>query len=129
MSGIGSKLLAGSPKAAELLGLTKHELQSALGFIEEESLQEHNHIPDTNVHVEELHPPQTEQQKQVFKAIDDTANALKQGDVKFAYYMITIIGNCMDSQELTESMVHHLEEEKQRMNMENEMQNNSEEEQ
>nr|WP_319398796.1 hypothetical protein [uncultured Carboxylicivirga sp.] len=129
LSGIGSKLLAGSPKAAELLGLTKHELQSALGFIEEEASNSQSHTPEANVQVEELHPPQTEQQKQLFKAIDDTANALKQGDINFAYYMITIIGNCMDSQELTESIVHHLEEEKQRMNMENEMQNTSEEEQ
>jgi len=129
LSGIGSKLLAGSPKAAELLGLTKHELQSALGFIEEEASNGKSHIPETNVQVEELHPPQTEQQKQLFKAIDDTANALKQGDINFAYYMITIIGNCMDSQELTESMVHYLEEEKQKMNMENEILNTSEEEQ
>ena len=128
ISGIGSKLLAGSPKAAELFGLTKDELQNALGIVEEETIAGHGIVPDTDVNIEELHHPQTEQQKQVFKAINDTANALKKGDIQFAYYMITIIGNCMDSEELTNSMVHHLEKEKQRLNEERDIENSTEEE-
>ncbi len=128
ISGIGSKLLAGSPKAAELLGLTKDELQSALGVVEEDASSGHSISSETDVDVEELSNPKTEQQKQIFKAIDDTSKALKKGDVNFAYYMITIIGNCMDSQELTNSMVHHLEQEKQRLNLEKDIENNTEEE-
>jgi len=123
ISGIGSKLLAGSPKAAELLGLTKDELQNALGIVEEEAMAGNGITPDTDVDFEELHHPQTEQQKQVFKAINDTANALKKSDIQFAYYMITIIGNCMDSEELTNSMVHYLEKEKQRLSEEKDIEN------
>jgi hypothetical protein len=127
ISGIGSKLLAGSPKAAELLGLTKQELQGALGFVEEDVFTGHSVVSDADVDVEELSQPKTEQQKQLYKAINDTANALKKGDMNFAYYMITIVGNCMDSQELTTSMVNHLENEKQRLNVEKEVENTAEE--
>lgn len=128
LSGIGSRLLAGSPKVAELLGLTKDELQSALGIVDEEVVSEQNIDQDSNVEVEEVPQSQTEQQQQMFKAINDTANALKQGDVKFAYCMITIIGNCMDNKELTNSMILHLEKEKQRVNLNEDLENSTEKE-
>ncbi|MCU4174392.1 hypothetical protein [Carboxylicivirga sp. N1Y90] len=119
LSGIGSKILGNSPKAAELMGLSKDELQAALGFVEEdEELQGHSSITQHDVDVEEMPVPKTEQQKQIFNAINDTAKALKQSDIQFAIYMITIIGNCMESKELTKSMVQHLEKEKQRLTIE-----------
>ncbi len=119
LSGIGSKILGNNPKAAELMGLSKDELQAALGFVEEdEELHGHSSIIQHDVDVEEMPIPKTEQQKQIFNAINDTAKALKQSDIQFAIYMITIIGNCMESKELTKSMVQHLEKEKQRLSIE-----------
>ncbi len=127
LSGIGSKILGNSPKAAELMGLTKDELQAALGFVEEdEALMGHNTIPQTDVEVEEVPTPKTEQQKQIFQAINNTANALKQSDVKFAYYMINIVGNCMESKELTKSMIQHLNSEVQRLGVNTEEEDNDE---
>jgi len=127
LSGIGSKILGNSPKAAELMGLTKDELQAALGFVEDdESLMGHNTIPQTDVEVEEVPNPKTEQQKQVFQAINNTAKALKQSDTKFAYYMINIVGNCMESKELTKSMVNHLNQEVVRLGLNMEGEENDE---
>jgi hypothetical protein len=118
LSGIGSKILGNSPKTAELMGLTKDELQAALGFVEEdEALSGYSKIPQTDVEIEEVPIPKTEEQKQIFQAINNTANALKQNDTKFAYYMINIIGNCMESKELTKSMVHHLNQEVMRLGL------------
>lgn len=129
LSGIGSKILGNSPKAAELMGLSKDELQAALGFVEEdEELQGHSSIAHHDVEIEEMPIPKTEQQKQIFNAINDTAKALKQGDIQFAIYMITIIGNCMESKELTNSMVHHLEKEKQRLNIDEDDESTAKEE-
>jgi hypothetical protein len=118
LSGIGSRILGNSSKAAELMGLTKDELQAALGFVvEDEALMGHNSIPQADVEVEEVPTPKNEQQKQVFQAINNTANALKQGDIKFAYYMIHIVANCMESKELTKSMIIHLNKEIERLNL------------
>jgi hypothetical protein len=118
LSGIGSKILGNSPKTAELMGLTKDELQAALGFVEEdEALMGHSTIPQTDVEIEEVPIPKTEEQKQIFQAINNTANALKQSDTKFAYYMINIVGNCMENKELTKSMVHHLNQEVMRLGL------------
>ncbi len=122
LSGIGSKILGNSEKAAELMGLTKNELQAALGFIEEdEALLEDKTTPKTDVEIEEVPIPQTEHQKQVFQNIDNTANALKQSDYKFAYYMINIIGNCMESKVLTKSMIQHLNHEINRLGLNKEI--------
>jgi len=129
LSGIGSKILGNSPKAAELMGLSKDELQAALGFVEDdEELQGHSSIAQHDVDVEEMPIPKTEQQKQIFNAINDTAKALKQSDIQFAVYMITIIGNCMESKELTNCMVHHLEKEKQRLSIEEDDESTAKEE-
>ncbi len=122
LSGIGSKILGNSEKAAELMGLTKNELQAALGFIEEdEALLEDKTTPKTDVEIEEVPIPQTEHQKHVFQNIDNTANALKQSDYKFAYYMINIIGNCMESKVLTKSMIQHLNHEINRLGLNKEI--------
>jgi len=118
LSGIGSKILGNSPKTAELMGLTKDELQAALGFVdEEEALSGHSKVPQTDVEIEEVPTPKTEEQKQIFQAINNTANALKQSDTKFAYYMINIVGNCIESKELTKSMIHHLNQEVMRLGL------------
>ncbi len=118
ISGIGSKILGNSPKAAELLGLTKDELQAALGFVEEnDGLAGNNSNTDANVEIEEIPTPKNDQQKKVFQAIDDIAKALKKGDTNFAFYMINIIANCLDSKELTKSIMLHMNHEIERLGL------------
>ncbi|MBI9068490.1 MAG: hypothetical protein JEZ09_14440 [Salinivirgaceae bacterium] len=131
ISSLGGRILGNSPKVAELMGLSKNDLQMALGTIEDnDTMSEFEKETKYDVEINEITKPDTSpQETQMQQAINETMEALKMSDPKFAYAMISIIGHCMDSEELTKRMILHLREEvaKQEEPDANENQNNENE--
>ncbi len=99
ISGIGGKILSNSPKTAELLGLTPQELKGALGIVEE-SNEESDFSPTSNVEVNEIGDTLSPEDKKKAAIIKNLSEALMTWDLEEVAKIANIIGLCLDKAEL-----------------------------
>jgi hypothetical protein len=100
ISGIGGRLLSNSPKTAELLGLSPNELKGALGIVDENTTEDSQIIPDTNVEISEIGAAKTPEEKKKTAIIKNLSDALKTWQLEDVAKIANIVGICLDRSEL-----------------------------
>lgn len=98
VTGIGSRLLANSPKAAQLFGLTSDELKGALGMLDDDTTDS-SAIPD--VEISEVDVPKTPEERKKAEIIENVSEELKKLELQEVAKIAAIIGQCLEQPELT----------------------------
>jgi hypothetical protein len=97
---IGSRLLTNSPKTAQLLGLSAHELKTALGVVDVDDTEEATIIPETNVEISEVGTEQTPEEIKKTTIIKNISEALATWGLHDVAKIANIVGLCLDKAEL-----------------------------
>lgn len=97
LAGIGSRILANSPKTAELLGLTADELKGALGMLDD--AEETDHLPETDVEITDIGSASPEERKKA-EIIKNLSDALATWELTEVARIANIVGLCLDKAEL-----------------------------
>jgi len=106
ISNIGSKILGNSPKTAELFGLTPHELQGALGLVNNSS----NQLEDiSDVEIEQVgNVAQTPEEKNKYSIIKNLSDALQTMELQQVAKIVNMVGLSIDKPEFIDKTLQFL---------------------
>jgi hypothetical protein len=96
IANIGSRILAGSPKTAELLGISPQELKGALGVLDDNESQGAEPGSNPSIEVSEVESGLTPEEKQTREIIQRLSDTMKEYDLEVNTKIISIVAVCLE---------------------------------